>query len=75
MTRILIVDDERDIRTTLAYNLTYAGFRVLEAGNAFDAVDATHALLTTFVIGADGSTNLVYSTADAGRTWHRLFTH
>jgi two-component system, OmpR family, phosphate regulon response regulator PhoB len=42
MTRILIVDDERDIRTTLAYNLTYAGFRVLEAGNAFDAVDAVH---------------------------------
>jgi photosystem II stability/assembly factor-like uncharacterized protein len=42
---------------------------------ALDAVDATHALLTTFVIGADGSTNLVYSTADAGRTWHRLFTH
>jgi photosystem II stability/assembly factor-like uncharacterized protein len=41
--------------------------------NAFDAVDATHALLTTFVIGADGSTDLVYSTADAGRTWQRLF--
>ncbi len=42
MTRILIVDDERDIRTTLAYNLRHAGYRVLEAGNAFDAVEAVH---------------------------------
>ena len=42
MTRILIVDDERDIRTTLAYNLTHAGYRVFEAGNAFDAIEAVH---------------------------------
>jgi two-component system, OmpR family, phosphate regulon response regulator PhoB len=42
MTRILIVDDERDIRTTLAYNLTHAGYRVFEARNAFDAVEAVH---------------------------------
>jgi two-component system, OmpR family, phosphate regulon response regulator PhoB len=42
MTRILIVDDERDLRTTLAYNLTHAGYRVLEAVNAFDAVEAVH---------------------------------
>jgi DNA-binding response OmpR family regulator len=42
MTRILIVDDERDIRTTLAYNLTHAGYRVVEAGNAFDAIEAVH---------------------------------
>ena len=42
---------------------------------ALDAVDATHALLTTFVIGADGATDLVYSTADAGRTWQRLFAN
>jgi photosystem II stability/assembly factor-like uncharacterized protein len=43
--------------------------------NAFDAVDATHALLSTFVIGTDGSTVRVYSTGDAGRTWHRLFAN
>jgi hypothetical protein len=43
--------------------------------NAFDAVDATHALLSTFVIGADGSTDRVYSTSDAGRTWHPLFAN
>ena len=41
--------------------------------NALDVVDATHALLTTFVIGADGSTDRVYSTSDAGRTWQPLF--
>jgi hypothetical protein len=42
---------------------------------ALDAVDATHALLTTWIVGADGSTDLVYSTADAGRTWTRLFAN
>ena len=42
MTRILVVDDERDIRTTLAYNLAHAGYRVFEAGNAFDAIEAVH---------------------------------
>ena len=43
--------------------------------NALDAVDATHALLTTVVIGADGSTDRVYSTSDAGRTWQPLFAN
>jgi len=36
MTRILIVDDE------LAYNLTHADYRVFEARNAFDAIEAVH---------------------------------
>jgi photosystem II stability/assembly factor-like uncharacterized protein len=40
---------------------------------ALNAIDATHALLTTFVIGVDGSTDRVYSTGDAGRTWQPLF--
>jgi hypothetical protein len=39
------------------------------------AVDATHALLSTLVIGADGATNRVYSTSDAGRSWQPLFAN
>ena len=42
---------------------------------ALNAVDATHALLTTLVIGADGATDRVYSTSDAGRSWQPLFAH
>jgi hypothetical protein len=42
---------------------------------ALNAVDATHALLTTWVIGADGSTDRVYSTSDAGRSWQPLFAN
>jgi len=44
--------------------------------NALDVVDATHALLTTFVVGPDGSTTArVYSTSDAGRRWQPLFAN
>jgi signal transduction histidine kinase/signal transduction protein with GAF and PtsI domain/CheY-like chemotaxis protein len=36
---ILVVDDERDIRTLLRDQLELEGFRVLEAGRALDAVE------------------------------------
>jgi photosystem II stability/assembly factor-like uncharacterized protein len=51
--------------------VTATGFDGTPTG--LTAGDATHALLTTLVSGADGSTDLVYSTDDAGRTWQRLF--
>jgi hypothetical protein len=40
-----------------------------------NAVDATHALLTTWVLGADGATDRVYSTSDAGSSWTPLFAN
>jgi len=37
--RILIAEDERDIRDLIAFSLRYGGFEVVEAANGQDAVD------------------------------------
>ena len=39
--KILIAEDERDIRELVKYSLTFAGFEVIEAGNGIEAVDRT----------------------------------
>jgi len=36
--KILIVDDEKDLRNILSYNLTMSGYEVLEASNGLDAI-------------------------------------
>jgi DNA-binding response OmpR family regulator len=38
-TRILLVEDEKTLRETLAYNLTQAGYQVTQSGNGLDALD------------------------------------
>ncbi len=43
MPSILIVDDESDIREVLAYNLIAAGFEVIQAGTAADALERARA--------------------------------
>lgn len=37
--RILIAEDERDIRDLIAFSLRYGGFEVVEAANGQEAVD------------------------------------
>ena len=39
--KILIAEDERDIRELVKYSLTFAGFEVIEASNGIEAVDRT----------------------------------
>ena len=39
--KILIAEDERDIRELVKYSLTFAGFEVVEASNGIEAVDRT----------------------------------
>lgn len=40
---VLVVDDEKDIRTILRTKLEASGFRVAEAENGQDAIDKCHA--------------------------------
>jgi DNA-binding response OmpR family regulator len=42
-TRILLVEDEKTLRETLAYNLTQAGYQVAQSGNGIDALDLVRA--------------------------------
>jgi DNA-binding response OmpR family regulator len=60
--RILIVDDDPDLRALVAYKLVKAGFEVIETDNGVSAVDAAVACLPNLVIldimmpGQDGLT-------------------
>jgi DNA-binding response OmpR family regulator len=60
--RILVVDDDADLRGLVAYKLVKAGFEVIEADNGIAAVDAALACLPNLVIldimmpGQDGLT-------------------
>ncbi|MGH7329337.1 MAG: response regulator transcription factor, partial [Polyangiaceae bacterium] len=40
--RVLIVDDEPDLRNLLTFNLESAGFAVSAVGNGRDGLSATH---------------------------------
>jgi DNA-binding response OmpR family regulator len=42
-TRILLVEDEKTLRETLAYNLTQAGYQVVQSSNGLDALDLARA--------------------------------
>jgi len=39
MVKILVADDERDIRELIAYTLMFAGYEVVQASNGAEAVD------------------------------------
>ena len=39
MVKILVAEDERDIRELIAYTLMFAGYEVVQASNGADAVD------------------------------------
>jgi DNA-binding response OmpR family regulator len=41
MTKILIAEDERDIRDLVAFTLTYGGYEVITAANGAEAVELT----------------------------------
>jgi DNA-binding response OmpR family regulator len=48
--RILVVDDDPDLRGMVAYKLVKAGFEVIETDNGLAAVDAAVACLPNLVI-------------------------
>ena len=48
--RILVVDDDPDLRAMVAYKLVKAGFEVIETDNGVAAVDAAVACLPNLVI-------------------------
>lgn len=60
--RILVVDDDPDLRGMIAYKLVRAGFEVIETGDGTNAVEAALACLPNLVIldimmpGQDGLT-------------------
>ena len=39
MVKILVAEDERDIRELIAYTLMFAGYEIVQASNGADAVD------------------------------------
>jgi two-component system phosphate regulon response regulator PhoB len=50
MTRILVVDDEKDLRSLLEYNLTQAGFQVSTAQDAREALARVKSAVPDLVI-------------------------
>ena len=50
MTKILIAEDERDIRDLIAFTLRYAGYEVVTANNGEEAVTMTKAELPDLVL-------------------------
>jgi two-component system phosphate regulon response regulator PhoB len=50
MARVLIVEDEPDLRTTLEYNLRGAGYRVFEAATASEAIRMARAEAVDLVL-------------------------
>jgi len=50
MKRILIAEDERDIRDLIAFTLRFAGYEVLTANNGEEAVAMTHQELPDLVL-------------------------
>ena len=48
MTRILVVDDEEDLREILRFNLESEGFEVVTAASAEEALSAFHFPLSTY---------------------------
>jgi CheY-like chemotaxis protein len=50
MTKILIAEDERDIRDLIAFTLRFAGYEVLTANNGEEAVQMTQKELPDLVL-------------------------
>lgn len=50
MTKILIVEDERDIRDLVAFSLQFGGFQVVQASNGAEAVVRAQAELPDLIL-------------------------
>ena len=50
MTKILVAEDERDIRDLIAFTLRFAGYEVITAGNGEEAVQLTSEHLPDLVL-------------------------
>jgi CheY-like chemotaxis protein len=50
MAKILIAEDERDIRDLIAFTLQFAGYEVITANNGEEAVQLTHEKIPDLVI-------------------------
>ena len=49
MTKILIAEDERDIRDLVAFSLQFGGFTVVQAANGAEAVERAQAELPDLI--------------------------
>jgi CheY-like chemotaxis protein len=50
MTKILIAEDERDIRDLISFTLTFAGYTVVTAVNGEDAVEKARQVLPELIL-------------------------
>jgi DNA-binding response OmpR family regulator len=50
MTKILIAEDERDIRDLVAFSLKFGGFDVVQAANGAEAVDRAQAEMPDLIL-------------------------
>ena len=50
MARILVAEDERDIRDLIRFTLTFAGYEVTTAANGQDAVEMAQELLPDLIL-------------------------
>ena len=50
MTKILIAEDERDIRDLVAFSLQFGGFQVVQAANGAEAVECAQAELPDLIL-------------------------
>jgi CheY-like chemotaxis protein len=50
MTKILIAEDERDIRDLVAFSLQFGGFQVVQAANGAEAVERAQAELPDLIL-------------------------
>jgi CheY-like chemotaxis protein len=50
MTKILIAEDERDIRDLVAFSLQFGGFQVVQAANGAEAVERAQADLPDLIL-------------------------
>lgn len=48
--KILIAEDERDIRDLVAFSLRYGGFEVVEAANGQEAVEQAQAVIPDLIL-------------------------
>jgi CheY-like chemotaxis protein len=50
MTKILVAEDERDIRELIGFTLRFAGFEVILVSNGIDAVEQAASLLPDLIL-------------------------
>ena len=75
MAKILIAEDERDIRDLIAFTLRFAGYEVVAVGNGAEAVDAAPIEMPDLILmdvrmpGVDGleATRVIRATSTVNR--------